>query len=126
MEIYIQFRKSMWSIGLYGWRRVSTKSWKDVKRTFESLFKVQSEKYIEQTKEEICAETEKSIAEAKAKYEVLEEVFWGDLGDNDTDLYSVQQLKWLKAVKEVEKGTKGRRYEGRRDTARQERGGPTT
>ena len=41
MEIYIQFRKTLFSLGSRGFRRMKTWDWQDVEEKFESLFEVQ-------------------------------------------------------------------------------------
>ena len=81
MEIYIQFRKTLFSLGSRGSRRLETWDWRKVEEKFESLFELQYDKV--QRVYESQRDAEKSMRKELRKQLLMVNIgAWRGLDDN--------------------------------------------
>ena len=81
MEIYIQFRKTLFSLGSRGFRRLETWDWQEVEEKFESLFEFQHAAV--QRVYESQRDTEKSMRkESKKQLLAVNIGAWRGIDDN--------------------------------------------
>ncbi len=81
MEMYIQFRSTLFSFGSKGFRRIETWDWKDVAEKFELLFEAQHASVQKMDKGLKSAEKE---MRAGVKHEVImkNQGAWASFNDN--------------------------------------------
>ena len=82
MEIYIQFRKTLFSLGSKGFRRMKTWDWRELEEKFEALFEAQYEGV--QLNQGSIKEAEESMRKESRKQLVMKNHgAWVSFNDDD-------------------------------------------